>query len=130
LLHTIVIVTHRKELTHQLWFNSDTLNHLGETGIEQNHWSILKMTIQVNLVLSSPNSPELSSLNSTVVTKIFALYLLSHPFLGCHLGLHIFLHIGLFGVEKLELDITYFYIKAPYLWLALEICFFLCYRSR
>jgi len=68
---------------------------------------ILITTIQVNLV---PNPSEMwrrqHKFTYIVVIKNFAISLPPQPFLGCHLGFHIFFHNGdrtLF----LQLDIPY-----------------------
>jgi len=63
---------------------------------------ILIMTIQVNLV---PNPSETwrrqHKLTWIVVIKFFTISLPSQPFLGCHLGFHIFFHNGLLEIRTL-----------------------------
>ena len=57
---------------------------------------ILITTIQVNLV-PTPNGGGKHKFTWIVVIKTFANNLPSKPFLGCHLGFHIFFHPGLLG---------------------------------
>ena len=55
-------------------------------------------TIQVNLCVLLQVSLGLSTkFNWIVVIKIFAIELLSQPFLGCHLWFHVFFHPGILG---------------------------------
>ena len=83
---------------------------------------ILMMTIQVNLV---PNYREMwrrqHKFTWIFVFKIFAISLLSQPFLGCHLGFHIFFHTGLlvgctllFTAAVLHMLIMYTFLKIVY----------------
>ena len=59
---------------------------------------ILIMTIWVKLV-PNPNKTWRRQQNFTwiFIIKLFAMNLRSQPFLGCHLGFHIFFHNGFLG---------------------------------
>jgi len=97
---------------------------------------ILIMTIHVNLVLNpSETWRKQHKFTWIVVIKTFAINLPSQPFLGCHVGFHIFFHDGLFGGRTLLLQLGCFWIRFHFflyaakpayyhLWLLLLVFFF------
>jgi len=74
---------------------------------------VLIMTIQLNLVLN-PSETWRRQHNFTwiVVIKFFAINLPSQPFLGCHLGFHIFFTMAFLRASHFFLQLGYFWIKS------------------